>query len=260
MCILLGESERMGIKGTIKKMMPGGYKRMQRMRGAVLRLFKPVEFGDYLNPCASKLMGGDRGMPIDRYYIEYFLQECANSYRNERDKVILEIAENTYSKRFFPDCARYEILTYDKSQQDDGVIFGDLTDENALPENSVDIFICTQTLNFIYDVKSAVHGLKHVLKKGGVALVTVSGISQNSPYDYPRWGDYWRFTDMSLKRMFEEEFGTDNVIVSTYGNINAAVAFLQGISVADLPSLDMLLERDKMYPVTIGVIARKRQE
>ncbi len=48
---------------------------------------------------------------------------------------------------------------------------------------TTDCFIVTQTLNFIYDVKSAVKGIFHMLKDGGIILATVAGIFQISRYD-----------------------------------------------------------------------------
>ncbi|GEM_PF-2898356 len=75
-----------------------------------------------------------------------------------------------------------------------------MTNINTLPSNTIDCFIVTQTLNFIYDVKSAVRGIFHMLKDGGIILATVAGISQISRYDMDRWGDYWRFTDLFIKQ------------------------------------------------------------
>lgn len=48
-----------------------------------------------LHPISSKF-GFDRGTPIDRYYIEKFL----NNYREYIHGKCLEITDNTYTKRF----------------------------------------------------------------------------------------------------------------------------------------------------------------
>lgn len=92
---------------------------------------------------------------------------------------------------------------------------------------------------------------------GGVGLITVAGISQISRYDMDRWGDYWRFTDLSIKKAFEEIFGEGNVDVETYGNVLATTAFLQGISSEELTKKE-LFYKDKDYQMTITIKAVKR--
>ncbi len=124
------------------------------------------------------------------------------------------------------------------------------------PRDYLDCFICTQTLNFIYDFKGAIRGLHRILKPGGSALVTLGGISQISRYDMDRWGDYWRFTSKSAALAFGEVFGA-NVEVSTYGNAAAACAFLQGLAVEDLPDPGLLDRVDPNYQLIVAVVARK---
>ena len=63
-----------------------------------------------------------------------------------------------------------------------------------------------------------------------------------------RWGDYWRFTDASVGRLFSDVFGTGNVTVQAYGNVKAACALLYGLAVEELPGSD-LVHRDPDYPV-----------
>jgi hypothetical protein len=200
----------------------------------------------------SRVFGFDRGTPIDRIYIEYFL----NMNKQHIQGAICEIAEDTYSKKYGSNVKAYEILHY-TNDNPRATIVGDLTDINTLPQNKIDCFILTQTLNFIYDFKSAIKGVHYMLKKDGVVLVTVSGISQISRYDMDRWGDYWRFTDLSIKKAFEEIFGKDNVEVKTYGNVLTAVAFLHGISAEEL-SYDELFYEDPDYQIIIGIKAVKK--
>src|SRR5690606_1165317 len=113
-------------------------------------------------------------------------------------------------------------------------IVADLTDASTLPESKFDTFICTQTLNFIYDVNSVSAGIYKLLKPGGVALITVAGISQISMYDHVRWGDFWRFTNKSLLRIFSTHFNPDLCSVVTYGNVATSCLFLQGTSYEDV--------------------------
>ena len=191
-----------------------------------------------------------RGAPIDRYYIDSFLKE------NEFDikGAALEIAESTYTKRFDHGVTSFEVLHVDESNCK-ATIIGDLTRPESLPEKMVDCFICTQTLNFIFDIRKAVDGCFKLLRDGGVFLGTVSGNSEISRYDMDRWGDYWRFTDLSLKKLFTEYFREENITIQTYGNVFAANAFLQGLALEDIEDKSLLNENDPDYQVTLGIRA-----
>jgi len=200
---------------------------------------------------ASRLFGFDRGKPIDRYYIEKFLSEHHTSIRGN----VLEVSEDTYSKMFGSQIQRIDIL-HVSNENNRATIIGDLTQTITLPEDSFNCFICTQTLNFIYDFKKAIEGIKHLLKPGGTALITVAGICQVSKYDEERWGDFWRFCPNGIEKSFQEVFGKDQVNVFVYGNCEAAVSLLQGLAVNEKQK--RFLDRaDSEYPVTIGIVAKK---
>lgn len=200
----------------------------------------------------SKVFGLDRGTPIDRVYIEDFLFKN----RNYIFGVVGEIGGKDYSEKYGINVKKIEVLNYTKGNKDTTIV-GDLTDIKTIPENLLDCFILTQTLNFIYDFKEAIKGIKYMLKANGIALVTVSGISQISRYDMDRWGDYWRFTDKSIKKSFEEIFGIGNVEVENYGNVLSSTAFLQGISAEELKK-EELFYKDKNYQLTIAVKVVKK--
>lgn len=199
----------------------------------------------------SNVFGFDRGTPIDRYYIEKFL----NSNRDVIQGKVLEIAENTYTLQFGNPEVSSEILSYSADNKS-ATIIGDLTKKETLPSGAVDCFICTQTFNFIYDFKQAIEGAHHLLKPGGTLLVTLAGLSQISRYDMDRWGDFWRFTTKSAERVFGEVFGKENIQVSSYGNVFAAVAFLHGLSQQEVTTSELDVN-DPNYQIVITVVARK---
>ena len=80
------------------------------------------------------------------------------------------------------------------------------------------------------------------------------GISQISRYDMDRWGDFWRFTDLSARRLFEQSF--EKVDVNSFGNVAVATAFLQGLALHEIPA-DDLEHHDPDYPVIITIRARR---
>lgn len=220
------------------------------MKKLMIRLFTKINWCNLRNvEPISKTFGFDRGTPIDRYYIERFLQQNSNIITG----AVCEIAENTYSKKFGKNIVKYHILHYDRTAPN-ATIVGDLTDYKNLPGEIIDCFICTQTLNFIYDFKSAIRGIHHMLKPDGVALISVAGISQISRYDMDRWGDYWRFTSLSLEKALMEIFTSVRVIC--YGNVLASIAFLQGIAAEELKKeeLDFV---DPDYQLIIFAVCQK---
>ena len=199
----------------------------------------------------SRKFGFDRGTPIDRYYIEKFLK-AENGHIKGR---LLEVANSHYSQLFGgPNVESYEILnsTPDKA----ATIIGDLTDLSTLPEGQIDCFICTQTFNFIFDVKNAIEGACHLLKANGILLATVGGISPISRYDMDRWGDYWRFTSLSIKRLFEEVFKPENIEIKTYGNVLSSSSFLYGLAAEELEE-EELDHHDPDYELLITIKATK---
>lgn len=200
----------------------------------------------------SRLFGFDRGLPIDRFYIEHFLQK----YQLEIKGVACEVAGDEYIKKFGTSVNRIEIMHIDP-EWTKATFIGDLTKINTLPSNQINCLVLTQTLNFIYDVDLAVKGIHNMLVSGGCVLATVSGLSNISRYDMDRWGDYWRFTDLSIRKIFEKYFQPEDIKVSIYGNVLSAVAGLQGLSAEELTTEELLFE-DHDYQVTIGVYAKKK--
>jgi hypothetical protein len=226
---------------------------IKKIRGSALRLARPVAAFDLArtDPISRKF-GMDRGTPIDRRYIERFLEANRADIRGRA----MEIADPKYIRMFGGDRVTDVEVLHATEGNSNATLVGDLSRPEGLPEGRLDCFICTQTLNFIYDFHAAIRGLHRLLKPGGKALVTLAGISQISRYDMDRWGDYWRFTPLSAKKAFAEVF-QGKVEVEAHGNVLAACAFLQGLSVEDLPDAALLDRFDQDFPMVITVVAEK---
>jgi SAM-dependent methyltransferase len=199
------------------------------------------------------LFGGGRGKPVDRHYIERFLSENAADIRGR----VLEVAEDNYTRRFGGGRVAQSDVIHADPGNPRATLVADLTDAAEIPSDTFDCFICTQTLTYIYDVQRAVATIHRILKPGGVLLATVPGISQISPYDRDRWGEYWRFTTQSLRRLLTESFAPEDVTVVAHGNVLASTAFLQGLAVEDLRH-DELDHHDQRYEMLITGRAVKR--
>ena len=195
--------------------------------------------------------GITRGTPIDRKYIEQFLEK----YREDIKGEVLEIADNTYTLKYGEDRIKKSYILHVKGWGD-GVICGNLETGDGIDNNRYDSAIVTQTLMFIYDLKKVVFNIHRMLKPGGVALVTVAGISQISRYDAENWGSYWGFQRDSLKKLFEEYFKEQNITIESYGNVKTATAMLYGMCAEEI-SIEAFKYNDLQYPVILGIRIEK---
>jgi SAM-dependent methyltransferase len=202
----------------------------------------------------SRVFGFDRGTPIDRCYIEKFLGVNALDIRGR----VLEVADNSYTRRFGADRVTESDILHAEAGNSAATIVGDLESGEGIPPGVFDCIVLTQTLNVVYEIRAAVGTVFRALKPGGVVLATVPGISQISRYDMDRWGDYWRFTSLSARKLFAEAFGEANVTVASYGNVLSAIAFIEGIAVEELRKQE-LDYYDRDYEVLIGIKARKAE-
>ena len=212
-----------------------------------------MRFGDLrrLEPIGSDF-GSGRGLEIDRYYIEKFLAEYAVDIHGR----VLEIKHNTYTQKYGQDRVTKSDVLHPVEGNPSATIVADLTKADHLPSNSYDAIIFTQTLQVIYDIRAVIATLYRILNPGGVLLATASGLAQLSLEDFDQWGEYWRFTSMSARLLFEEAFSVGNVTVHPYGNVLAAISFLEGLAYEDLERSE-LDARDRSYEVLIAVRAVK---
>jgi SAM-dependent methyltransferase len=200
----------------------------------------------------SATFGYDRGLPIDRYYIERFLAEHSAAIRGR----VLEVGDSTYTTQFGRAGAVEHVDILDvRADNPRATVVGDLTKPEQFPADAFDCIICTQTLPYIYDVHAAVRTLHRILRPGGTVLATVSSVSRVWTKGDRLYGDYWRFTSRSSRLLFEELFA-EEVAVASYGNVLAAASFLYGLATGELRR-DELDHNDPDFPLLIGIKARK---
>jgi SAM-dependent methyltransferase len=197
--------------------------------------------------------GFDRGTPVDRVYIEAFLEANRADIRG----AVLEFMDDGYTRRFGGD----RVTTSDVLEVVEGnpkaTIVADLTRPDELPAARFDCIICTQVLQMIFDVRTAAAQLCRLLNPGGVLLVTGSGVSKvGRRLGVDPWGEYWRFTAQSLTMLLEEAFAGGAVAVEPYGNVFAATAFLYGLAAEELPP-QRLAERDPAFELLLAGRAQR---
>jgi len=194
------------------------------------------------------MFGYERGSPIDRVYIERFLSDHAEDIRGH----VLEVGDDSYSRRFGGDRVTKQDVLHVHADNPEATIVGDLAQPGTLPEATFDCIILTQTLHVIYDMHAAVRQIRQALRPGGVALVTVPGITPVRPGADHGW--YWSLTEDALRRLLAEAFEAEKVTVSAAGNLFTATAFLHGAAVEDVPRTKFD-PPDPAYPVTVAARA-----
>jgi hypothetical protein len=238
----------------LKKHLPDSILKWLHKKGIYQKYHPPVgkiDAGDFArtNPFSSDF-GFDRGGPIDRYYIEKFLDKNSDDVKGRA----LEIGDNEYTLRYGGNkLSKSDILHITENPK--ATFIGDLSDAPQVPSDAFDCVILTQTLHFIYDFKAALKTCYRVLKPGGVLLLTVPGISH---IDSGEWKEYWlwAFTDKSMKRVMAETFPSSKIDVETFGNVYVASSFLYGMGLPEIKK-EYLDQHDPSYQVIITVKATK---
>ncbi len=222
-----------------------------RIRRRLRRALRPAWLGTLrrVTPLSTS-WGFDRGTPIDRYYIDGFLQEHRCDIRGRA----VEIRNSTYIDRYGVGVDQRDVLDIDPTNPS-ATIVADLSAANAVPGDLFDCFVLTQTLQFIPDVRAALVHVRRMLRPGGVLLATVPSASRIAPR-YGLTSDYWRFTTASCSLLFGDVFGAANVQVRSHGNVLAAIAFMAGMAREEL-SRKELDTHDPYFPVVITIRATK---
>jgi ubiquinone/menaquinone biosynthesis C-methylase UbiE len=168
------------------------------------------------------------------------------------------MADNNYTRRFGRERVTRSDVLHSKPGNPNATIVADLTCAEGIKTDSFDCIILTQTLQFIYETRATIKTLYRILRPGGVLLAAFPGISQIARYDMDNWGEYWRFTTLSARRLFEEQFPSESTAVEAHGNVLAAMAFLQGLVSRELRQEELDF-RDRDYELLITLRAVKPQ-
>lgn len=204
------------------------------------------------NTPISNVYGLDRGIPIDRYYIEKFLEEN-KIYINGK---CLEVLNNQYTIKYGENIIISDIIDIDKNNKK-ATIYGDLRKMEMIKNDYYDCIILTQVFQFIDDLDSAIKECHRILKPGGTILATMPSVSRIdcvSGVD----GDYWRFTKSSIKYLFEKIFKEKELKIETVGNVKICSNFLIGISQEEI-SKKQLNYNDINFPLLVTLRATKNK-
>lgn len=247
-------SMRLAMNRLLKALPADARGKLKRVLRSSWPTSKAINFGDLgeVQPISDEF-GYDRGEPVDRGYIEAFL----NKNRSWVKGVALEIGDDEYSRKFSDGKITKQDILHVREGNPIATIIGDISDPTVLADDTYDVIVLTQTLHLIYDMAGAVKQIYRALKPGGGVLLTVPGITR---VDRGEWGYtwYWSLTELSASKVMAEAFSPDDITVEVYGNVYAATAFLQGLALEEVDA-DKLAVSDSAFPVIIGVRAQKGQ-
>jgi SAM-dependent methyltransferase len=213
------------------------------------RLIRPALLGTLRRTAPlSTVWGADRGTPLDRFYIDQFLDEHRQDIRGR----ILEVGDSRYTDRFASDVTSSDVLDLDRANRH-ATIVADLASADAINSDQFDCFLLVQTLQYIYNPASALWHAYRILRPGGVLLLTVPSVSRIDPV----LRDYWRFTAPSCTALLAEVFRPNDVSISSYGNVLTAIASLTGMAHEELSSQE-LNESDEFFPLLVAARAVKK--
>jgi len=136
-----------------------------------------------------------------RYYLDHELDENKQIFKGR----VLDIGGKKDNRRgsFVPPYEQVDewvFLNNDKKSNPD--ILANLPDI-PLGDNSVDVVLCTEVIEYVYDYKKLLFEMSRVLKQDGVLLLSfpfVCSLHGDDKYDY------YRFTEALIRKELSENF------------------------------------------------------
>src|SRR3989344_4011776 len=197
----------------------------------------------------SHIYGFDRGVPIDRYYIENFLEKNKKFIKGN----CLEILDNSYTAKF-GNPTKSDILDINRDNKK-ATIHDDLRNLENIKENSYDCIILTQVLQFIDEYEKAIQECKRILKPDGTLLITLPSLSRI----YVASGvgnDFWRWTPAGARYVFGKYFEKEKLEIRGFGDVLIGTGFWVGMAKHELNKKE-LDHWDPNFPVLVTIKAQK---
>jgi hypothetical protein len=228
-----------------------GPQRTVRLRLAIRGLGVP-RWGNLRRTMPFSLdWGFDRGSPIDRYYLDQFLDAHRDVIRGR----VLEIQAPIYTERYGHDVVESRSVDIDPVHRPSFLC--DLSrSEDVIPSDHFDCFLMPNTLSVLRDVEGCLRHALRVVRPGGHILAAASTFV---PFvrDVAREGeDYWHLSAAGWREVTKKAWPTGEPTIEAHGNCLAAVAAMLGLAHEELTpeELDVF---DAPYPVLVTIALQK---
>ena len=196
--------------------------------------------------------GTDRGLPVDRHFIERFLRDHASDIQG----TVLEVKDSLYTTRYGGDRVRKSDVLDVNRANGEANVFADIRDLKEIADDTYDCFILTQVLQYVDDVPAAIRACRRILKPGGCLLVTVPTLGKLDGQEDRVAGHFWRFTPDSARYLFEQQFPPERLEIRGWGNLLLATSLLQGLAVDEIPERKRD-HHDPLFTCGVTICARK---
>lgn len=140
----------------------------------------------------------EHNIKLIRDNVNSFINDCAMKYDNS-NALLLDIAPQDHdgAKPYFQ---KSIVKTFDIDENSNASYIGDICQNNSkiIPSKFFDYIVCTEVLEHTLQPFDAVNEIRRMLKKGGLAFISV-------PFNFRIHGplpDCWRFTEHGLRALF----------------------------------------------------------
>jgi SAM-dependent methyltransferase len=195
--------------------------------------------------------GSDRGLPVDRVYVEEFLAAHAGDIEGR----VLEVGSSDYTTYFGAGRVSRSDVVDIRPDNPSATLVADLCQTGSLPVDRFDCFIFTQTLHLLREPATALANIWQSLAPAGVLLLTAPTISRVDPIEE----DYWRFTPRGLQAFLDDHWPGPAAEVRSYGNLTTALSTLLGLAAHEIRA-NRLEPTDDFFPLIVGARATKSAE
>jgi SAM-dependent methyltransferase len=241
------------VGGAVKPWWTYDVGRGRRVRQRLERTLRPGRLGvPRRTRPVSERWGLDRGKPVDRWYIERFLEAERGAIRDR----VLEVRDARYTTAFGTEVTSVDVVDIDEANAN-ATIVADLSKPSSIEADRFDCFLLVQTLQFVFDTRGVLEEAHRILAPGGVLLCTVPAVSRISMRYLD--AEYWRFTVAGCRALVSNAFPGGEVEARSYGNVLVCAAFLYGLAAEDLTEEELLYD-DPFFPLVVAVRARKRDD
>lgn len=194
----------------------------------------------------SHAFGFDRGTPVDRYYLDHFLDRNRAAITGS----VLEIQASGYTNRFGHQVR--EAHTIDVDPRFAATYTCDLAAADMIPDDRYDCFLLPNTLQHIGNLEPALRTALRVVKPGGTILASAAGLLPL----VTDTGDYWRLTAEGWRRVLAAQWPGCEAAVEAHGNCLVAIAAMHGLALEELTERELDVH-DSRYPVLITMRCQK---
>jgi hypothetical protein len=195
----------------------------------------------------SDSFGFERGSPIDRHYVNRFLE----AHRSLITGSVLEIQLTGYTDRFGRGVQ--EAHTLDINPDFAPTYCCDLAEARTLvPASRYDCFLLPNTLYALTDLEGSLREAYRIVRPGGAILATTATFVPL----VPDGADYWRLTEAGWRELAGRVWPAGCFDVTAYGNCLSAAAAMLGLAAEELTD-EELDHYSPRYPVLVGIVCRK---